>query len=115
MESCSLPLATVTSTSKKHSYVLHDELECLLQSDSEQILLDSDLDTENELEDHAVLDTVRNEVNNEDDNATQAFIRENMENVSDKGKISWAVLDLKVLQKVLWKLWTFLNCFSARN
>jgi hypothetical protein len=25
------------------------------------------------------------------------------------------VLDLKVLQKMLWKLWTFFNCFSAKN
>jgi hypothetical protein len=25
------------------------------------------------------------------------------------------VLDLKVLQKVLWNLWTFFNCFSTKN
>jgi hypothetical protein len=61
MASCSLPVATMASTSKKCSAVLcEEELECLLQSDSDQSLSDSDFDTENELEDHAVLDTMRN-------------------------------------------------------
>jgi hypothetical protein len=44
-----------------------DELECLLLSYSEQSSSESDFDTENELEDHVVLDTVRNEDSDEDD------------------------------------------------
>jgi hypothetical protein len=90
--------------------VLRDELECLLQSDSDQSFSDSDFDTEKELDDRAdraVLDTMRNEYSDDDASGTQAFIR-------DKEKISRAVLDLKMLQKGR-KLWTFFNCFSARN
>jgi hypothetical protein len=35
--------------------------------------------------------------------------------VKDEGKISQAVLDLKVLQNMSWKLWTFSNCFLVKN
>jgi hypothetical protein len=71
-----LPVAVLASTSKKRSAVLRDDdLECLLQSDSEQSLSDSDFVTENEFEDRALLDTVVN-----DDSATQDFVWENMEN-----------------------------------
>jgi hypothetical protein len=81
MASCTLPVATMASTSKKRSAVFRDEeLECLLQSDSDQSLSDSDFDTDNELEDRAVLDTMRNENSDEDDSGTQAFIWENMQN-----------------------------------
>jgi hypothetical protein len=84
MASCSLPVAVMASTSKRHSAVLHDEeLEFFFffcQSDSKQSLLDSNFDTENKLEDRTVLDTVRNEDSDEDDSAAQAFIWENMEN-----------------------------------
>jgi hypothetical protein len=81
MASYSLPVAAMASTSKKRSAVLcDDELECLLLSDSERSWSESDFDTENELEDHAVLDTMRNEDSDEDESATQAFILENMEN-----------------------------------
>lgn len=48
-----------------------EQLECLTQSDSEQNLSDLDFDTENELEDRALLDTVRNKGSDEDDSATQ--------------------------------------------
>jgi hypothetical protein len=48
-----------------------EQLECLLQSDSEQNLSDLDFDTESELKDRALLDTVRNEGSDEDDSATQ--------------------------------------------
>jgi hypothetical protein len=71
----------MASTSKKRSAALHDdELECLLLRDSEQSSSESDFDTENELEDRAVLDTVRNEDSDEDDGVTQDFVWENMEN-----------------------------------
>jgi hypothetical protein len=81
MASCSLPVATMASTSKKRSAVLCDEeLECLLQSDSDQSLSDSNFDTENELDDRAVLDAMRNEHSDVDDSGTQAFIWENMQN-----------------------------------
>jgi hypothetical protein len=86
MASCSLPAAAMASTSKKCSAVLHDEeLECLLQSVSEQSLSDSDFVIENELEDHAVLDTVRND-SDEDGSATEAFIWENMKNYKGQRK-----------------------------
>jgi hypothetical protein len=76
MASCSLPIAAMASTSKKWLAVLSDdELECLLLSDSERSSSESDFDTENELEDRAVLDTMRSE-----DSDTEAFIWENMEN-----------------------------------
>jgi hypothetical protein len=42
--------------------------------------LDSLFDTENELDDRAVLDTMRNEDSNDDDSGTQAFIWENLQN-----------------------------------
>jgi hypothetical protein len=84
MASCSLPVAAMASTSKKRSAVLRDEkLECLLLIDSKRNLSESDSDTENELEDRAVLDTMRNEDSHEDDSATQAFIWENMENYKE--------------------------------
>jgi hypothetical protein len=71
-------VAMMAGTSKKRSAVLRDELECLLQSDSDQSLSDSDSDTENGLDDPAVLDTMRNEDSNDDDSGTQAFIWENI-------------------------------------
>jgi hypothetical protein len=56
-------------------------LECLLQSDSEQSLSDSDSDIENELEVRALLDTVENDGSKEDDDSTtQDFVWQNMEN-----------------------------------
>lgn len=56
---CSLPVAAMASTSKKLSAALHDyELQYLLQSESEQSLSALDFDTENDLEDCALLDTV---------------------------------------------------------
>jgi hypothetical protein len=71
----------MASTSRKHTAVLRDEeLECLLQSDLDQSFSDSDFDTENELDDQAVLDTMRNEDSDDDDSGTQAFIWENMQN-----------------------------------
>lgn len=73
-------VVVIASTSRKHTAVLHDEeVEYLLQSESEQSLSDLDFDTENELEDRALLDTVINEASNEDDSATQDFVWENME------------------------------------
>jgi cytochrome c556 len=62
--------------------VLHDEeFECLLQSDSEQSLSDSNFDPENEFEDRALLDTLGSDGSDEDeDSATQDFVWEDMEN-----------------------------------
>jgi hypothetical protein len=74
-------VAAIASISRKRSAVLRDEeLECLLQSDSDRSFLDFDFDNENELDDRAVLDTMRNEDSDEDDSGTQAFIWENMQN-----------------------------------
>jgi hypothetical protein len=73
--------ARMASTSRKCTAVLRDEeLEYLLQCESEQSLSDSDFDTENELEDRALLDTVINEDSDEDYSAMQDFVWENMEN-----------------------------------
>jgi hypothetical protein len=95
----SLPVTAMASTSKKRSAVLRDdELECLLLSDSEQSSSESDFDTENELEDRAVLDTVRNEDSDEDDRVTQDSFGRLWKTIGDNGKISRGVLDLKVLQ-----------------
>jgi cytochrome c556 len=61
-----------------------DELEYLLQSESERSSSDSDFDTENDLEDRALLDTVANDNSDDDDDdddddsATQDFVWENM-------------------------------------
>jgi hypothetical protein len=83
MASRSLPVATLASTSNKRSAVLRDEeLECFLQSDSDQSLSDSNFDTENELDDRAVFDTM----SNEDDSGNQAFIWENMQNYKGQRK-----------------------------
>jgi hypothetical protein len=71
----------MASSSRKHTAVLRvEELECLLQSESEQSLSDSDFDTENELEDCALLHTVINEGSDEDDSAMRDFVWENVEN-----------------------------------
>jgi hypothetical protein len=70
----------MAGVSRKRSAVLRDdEVECLLQSDSECSVSDSDFDTEDELDDRAVLDTLKNEESDEDDSASQAFIWENMD------------------------------------
>jgi hypothetical protein len=71
--------------------------EYLLLSKSEQNLLDSEFDTENEFDECALLDAVVN-----DSSAAQDFI---CKTVRDKGKMSWAVLDLKLLQNILQKSW----------
>jgi hypothetical protein len=44
-----------------------EELHCLLESDSEQSLSESDFDTENELYDRALIDAVGNEGSDEDE------------------------------------------------
>jgi hypothetical protein len=75
-----LPVAAIASTSRKRSAVLRDdELEYLLQFKSKQSLSDSDFDTENDLEDRALLHTVVSDGSDEDDSATQDFVWENME------------------------------------
>jgi hypothetical protein len=57
----------MASTCRKRTAVLRDEeLECSLQSDSDRSFSDSDFDTENELDDPAVLDTMRNEDSDDD-------------------------------------------------
>jgi hypothetical protein len=54
--------------SKRRSAVLSDEdLHCLLESDSKQSLSESDFDTENELDDRALIYAVGNEGSDEDD------------------------------------------------
>jgi hypothetical protein len=71
----------MASTSRKCTAVLRDEeLEYLLQSESEQSLSDSDFETKDELEDRALLNTVINEGSDEDDSVTQDFVWEHMEN-----------------------------------
>jgi hypothetical protein len=72
----------MASTSTKHTAVLREEeVECLLQSNSEQSLSESDSETENELEDRALIDTLGNDGSDEDDGSgTPDFVWENMEN-----------------------------------
>jgi hypothetical protein len=81
--------------------VLHDEVGVyLLQSESEESLSGSEFDTGNELDDYALLDVVLNDGNIEDNIVTQDFVWKNMQNCKDRGKISWALLDFKVLQNM---------------
>jgi hypothetical protein len=116
MASCSLPVASMASTSKKHSAVLgEEELECLLQSDSDQSLLDSDSDSENELEDRAVLDTMRNEESNEDDSGTQAFIWENMQNYKGQKENFMGSVGPQGPANGVMEIVGIFNCFSAKN
>jgi hypothetical protein len=73
--------AGMASSSRKHTAVLHDDqLEHLLQSESEQSLSDSDGDTEDELEDLALIHNVITEGSDEDDSTKQDFVWESMEN-----------------------------------
>jgi hypothetical protein len=75
----------MAGTSRKHTAVLHDEeVADLLQSKSKQSLSDSGLDTENELEDRALLDTVIIEGSDKDDDPRQDFVWENVENANKK-------------------------------
>ena len=52
----------------------------MLESDSEQSVSDSDFDTEDELDDRALIDAVGNEGSDEDDSENQQFVWEDMEN-----------------------------------
>jgi hypothetical protein len=63
--------------------VLHDEAEVgenLLLSKSEGSLSYLEIDNDSELDYHALLDVVVNDGSDEDDNITQDFVSENMEN-----------------------------------
>jgi hypothetical protein len=63
--------------------------------------LHSDFDTENVLDDRAVLDTMRNEEAMTMTVALKPSFGRICKTIRDRGKISRAVLDHKVLQKVL--------------
>ena len=52
----------------------------MLESDSEQSLSDSDFDTENELDDHVLIDAVGNKGSDENDSVNQEYVWEHMEN-----------------------------------
>jgi hypothetical protein len=77
--SCSQHVEAMASTSRKHSAVVCDDevKECLLGSESEEILSDSEFDSENELDDCALLDVVVDD-NNDEDNDIQDFVCEDM-------------------------------------
>ncbi|XP_023724900.1 piggyBac transposable element-derived protein 4-like [Cryptotermes secundus] len=57
-----------------------EDIQCLVESDSEQSLSDSDFDSENELDDRALMDAVGNEGSDEDNSANQEFVWEDMQN-----------------------------------
>jgi hypothetical protein len=113
----SLPVAVMAGTSKKCSALLHDqELECLLQSDAEQNLSDSDFDTENELEDHALLDTMGSDGSDEDgDRATQDFIWEDMENYRGQWENFMGSAGAQGTAKHVTDIVDILHCFSKRT
>jgi hypothetical protein len=75
----------MASTSRKRSAVLCDDdvKECLLASESEESLSDSELDSENELDDCDHLDVVVDDGSDEDD-IIQDFVWENMNNYKGK-------------------------------
>jgi hypothetical protein len=79
--SCSQHVEAVTSTSRKQSAVLCDDevKECLLGSESEESLSDSEFDSENELDDCALLDVVVY-YNSDEDDIIQNFVWEDMNN-----------------------------------
>jgi hypothetical protein len=94
-------VAGMASTNKKRLAVLRDEEEVgeyLLLSESEESLSDSEFDTDNEMDDHALLDVVVNNGRNEDDSIRKTLFGRTRKTKRDKEKISLAVLDLKALQ-----------------
>jgi hypothetical protein len=74
-------MEAMASTSSKRSAVLCDDKvkECLLGSKFEESLSDSEFDSENELDDCALLDVVVDDNSGEDDDI-QDFIWEDMNN-----------------------------------
>jgi hypothetical protein len=74
-------MEAMVSTSRKRSAVLCDDdmKECLLGSESEESLSDSEFDSENELGDCALLDVVVDDDSDEDD-IIQDFVWEHMNN-----------------------------------
>lgn len=77
---------------------------------------DSDFDTENDFEDHALLDTVVNDSNDEDDDsATKDFIWDNMKNYKGQRENFTGSAGPQVATKHVTKIVVILNCFSVKN
>jgi hypothetical protein len=114
--SCSQHVEAMASTSRKRSAVVCDDevKECLLGSESEEILSDLEFDSENELDDCALLDVVVDDNNDEDNDIIQDFVWEDM-NSYKRQRENFTGKYLKVLQKRLQKLWMFSSCFSTVN
>jgi hypothetical protein len=97
----SLHIAALASTSKKQSAVLCDEEEVgayLLLSESEGSLSYLQFVTDNELDDHVLIDVVNDETMKMTVLFKTLFGR-TRKTVRDKRKISWSALDLKALRK----------------
>jgi hypothetical protein len=87
--------------------VLCDEVgEYLLLSESEQNLSDSESDTENELDNCALLDAVVN-----DGSATQDFVWENTQNYNGQRKNFMGSAGPQVAAKHVTEIMVILNCF----
>jgi hypothetical protein len=78
-------------------------------------LSESDFDTENELEDCAVLHTMRNGDGDEDDSATQAFIWKNMENYKGQRENFTGSVGPHDPANDVMEIVDIFNCFSAKN
>jgi hypothetical protein len=101
---------------KQSAVLCDDEVEeYLLLSKSEQSLSDSEFDTENELDDCTFLDAVVNDGNDEDDSATQDFIRENKHNYKGQEENFTSSVGLQDAAKYVTETVDFLKCFSANN
>jgi cytochrome c556 len=92
----------MAGTSKKRSAVLCDDKvgEYLLLSESEE---------------SAFLDAVVNDGSDEDDSATKDILWETMQNCKGQRENFTGNVGHKVLQNMLQKLWTFLNCFTVKT
>jgi hypothetical protein len=98
--------------------VLHEEVEVgeyLLLSESKGSLLDLEFDTDNELDDCALLDVVVTYGSDEDDNITQDLDWENMENSMGQKENFMGSAGPQGAAKHPTETVDVLNCFSAEN
>jgi hypothetical protein len=98
--------------------VLHDEEEVgeyLLLSESEGNSSDSELDTDNELDDHAILDVMVNDGSDEDDSITQDIVWESVQNHKGQRENFMGIVGPQGSAKHMTEIVDFFYCFSVEN
>jgi hypothetical protein len=78
-------------------------------------LSDSDGDTEDELEDRALIDTVVTEGSDEDDSTKQDFVWESMENYEGRRENFTGSVGPQGAAKHVMEIVDFFNCFLVKN